>query len=113
MSAKKWRAVNMQFVKKEKEAIKAIEPDPATFQEAALDFAFAGYKVGFSFDPKVDCYILAITGKDGSGDDENKTFMAFHSHREVLASIVIYLRELLTGGETLSHFYDRFNDSDW
>ena len=109
----KWRAVNVQFVKKEKLAIKESEPTPEERGQVLRTFAFSGYKVSFSFDEGQDCYIAALTGKEQTGPDYNKSFMIFHSDFDTLLKCVVYIFKQANEHDSLSRAYDRYYDSDW
>lgn len=113
MANKSWKRVNISFSNKEKEEIRKIEASPQEYADAVQTLAFAGYKVGVSFDSSVDCYALALTGKEKTGKDENVTFMAFYSKFEIFMSITVYLMRKGKEAPNFSILYDASADNSW
>lgn len=109
----KWRFCQIQFVKKDRERIEQLTPSPEEILDMISAFALGGYKVGFSFSQKDDCYICAITSKGVSGPDKDKTFTLYHSQFARLLRGFAYVYEQSSDADSLSRLYDVRPESEW
>lgn len=108
-----WSYTTIQFVKKDKLGIEKIDDAPGRLPDVLAGFSFAGYKVGFSWDTRSDCYIAAITGKDSAGEDNRKTFTIYHSDFGRLIMGLCYIFDQAQEAKSLAYLYDPKYEVDW
>lgn len=112
-NGQQWSYVTINFVKKDRLGIEKIDNAAERVESVLTGFAIAGYKVGFSFDSRSDCYIAAITGKESTGQDSRKTFTIYHSQFSRLLMGLCYVFDQAQESNSLAYLYDVKYESDW
>lgn len=69
------------------------------FTNALADLIGEGYRVAFSYNPANDAVICAVTGKEGCGANEGKTFNSFAGDWVTAAMVCLYKHNVVTNGD--------------
>lgn len=82
--------------------------DPADFIEAMTS---QGYKISFSYDLNHDCYIAAITGREGTGENENKCMTSRAGSWDEALCLCAYKHQVMFAASTWKS--DERNADNW
>ena len=105
--------VTCRFKPKEKSAIKELTPSGREILERFQRMAFNGYKVGISWSPAGDCYVLSMTCKERTNPDLNKVFSIFLSDFDLLLSAFVWVVDQLDEKHSLSNMYGNGDMNSW